>query len=312
RGDRDDGGQRTAPARIDGVSAAQPVPDEHLRERGLRAARGARLRTAPQAAIAPRAGAGGGRGVAARRAVRRGGSRPRPSCTAPVGRPAAAAVQRARAGGATRGAAARRAVLGAGPDLHGDDRAADRGAARGRGDRDRDAQPAAGDARRRSRRVHAPRRARGVRSEHANVRRPAQPAHARLRGRSVRVRAAAVLPALLALGVLVALSGCETTAEKSAKLERAAHHAHLAEKGLTIGKQSADVRVLNAIVVHGHEGNAAVLTLRNDSAHALRAAPIAITVRDARGATLFQNNAPGLEAALTSLGSLPDRKSTRL
>ena len=45
------------------------------------------------------------------------------SGAAPLGRPAAAPVHRARAGGQTRGAAARRAVLGAGPDLHGDDRA---------------------------------------------------------------------------------------------------------------------------------------------------------------------------------------------
>jgi hypothetical protein len=33
--------------------------------------------------------------------------------------------------------------------------------------------------------------------------------------------------------------------------------------------------------------------------------PIAITVKDAHGGTLFQNNAAGLEAALTSLPSLP-------
>ena len=35
-----------APARVDGLPAAQPVPDEHLRERRLRAARGARRRGA--------------------------------------------------------------------------------------------------------------------------------------------------------------------------------------------------------------------------------------------------------------------------
>jgi hypothetical protein len=115
----------------------------------------------------------------------------------------------------------------------------------------------------------------------------------------VRVAAAVALLALLAL------SGCESTQEKSAKLEKTAHHTRLVERGLSVLEQSADVRVLGATLVHGAEGAAAVVTLRNDSAHALRDVPIAITVKDAHGSTVFQNNAPGLEAALTSLGSLP-------
>jgi hypothetical protein len=110
--------------------------------------------------------------------------------------------------------------------------------------------------------------------------------------------------AALALLALLALSGCETTAEKSAKLERAAHHTRLAEKGLTISKPSREVRVLSATIVHGHEGNAAVVLLQSTAAHGLRAVPIAITVKDAHGTTLFQNNTAGLEPALTSLGSL--------
>ncbi len=113
------------------------------------------------------------------------------------------------------------------------------------------------------------------------------------------------LTAAVALLALLALSGCETTAEKSAKLEKAAHHTRLAEKGLTITKPSGEVRVLSATLVHGHEGAAAVIALHNTSAHALRAVPIAITVKDAHGAVLFQNNTAGLEPALTSLGSLP-------
>lgn len=111
----------------------------------------------------------------------------------------------------------------------------------------------------------------------------------------------------LALGVALAgsLAGCETTAEKSARLEKTAHHTHLAEQGLTITKQSADVHVLGATLVHGSEGAAAVVTLRNDSGHTLKGVPIAITVTDAHGSTLFRNDAPGLEAALTKLAALP-------
>lgn len=114
----------------------------------------------------------------------------------------------------------------------------------------------------------------------------------------------ALLAALGASVLAISLSACETTAEKSARLERAAHHAHLAEKGLTIAKPSSEVRVLSATIVHGHEGAAAVIELQSSAAHALRAVPIAITVKDAHGAVLFQNNGAGLEPALTSLGSL--------
>jgi hypothetical protein len=111
--------------------------------------------------------------------------------------------------------------------------------------------------------------------------------------------------AALALLALLALSGCESTQEKSAQLEKTAHRTRLVERGLSIAKASPDITVLDAVLVRGGEGAAAVVTLRNDSAQALRAVPIAITVKDAQGSTVFQNNAPGVEAALTSLDSLP-------
>jgi hypothetical protein len=113
-------------------------------------------------------------------------------------------------------------------------------------------------------------------------------------------------PALaLALGALV-LSGCETTAEKSAKLERQAKRVTLQqEKGLTITRESSSVEVTEATVLHGSERAAAVVALKNNSAHAQREVPIAITVKDAHGKTLFQNNEPGLERALVSIPSIP-------
>jgi hypothetical protein len=117
------------------------------------------------------------------------------------------------------------------------------------------------------------------------------------------VRRAAAL-AVGAVALAGSLSGCETTAEKSARLERTAHRERPVEHGLTITKQSTDVRVTGAVLVHGSEGAAAVVTLRNNSGHTLKNVPIAITVTDARGSTLFQNNTPGLEAALTSLASV--------
>lgn len=109
--------------------------------------------------------------------------------------------------------------------------------------------------------------------------------------------------AALALATL-ALSGCETTAERSAKLQRQAKRVTLTEKGLSITRESSDVKVLGATIVRGSEGSAAVVTLQNHSSRTLRGVPLAITVRDSGGRTLFQNNGPGLEAALVSVASL--------
>lgn len=105
--------------------------------------------------------------------------------------------------------------------------------------------------------------------------------------------------------VALTLAGCETTAEKSAKLERAVKRATAAQSGLLITHPSTAVKVLETAALHGSEGAAAVVVLRNVSSRTLRNVPIAITVKNASGQTLFQNSAPGLEAALVSVPSLP-------
>jgi hypothetical protein len=124
----------------------------------------------------------------------------------------------------------------------------------------------------------------------------------------VRGPALAPLAVALALAGLV-LGGCETTAQKSAQLERAAKaHARAAgpgAHGLAITHPSTLVQVRGSAVVHDREGTAAVVTLRNTSAHALRGVPIEIHVLDARGASIYSNTIPGLGAALTSIAVLP-------
>lgn len=116
--------------------------------------------------------------------------------------------------------------------------------------------------------------------------------------------------ALVALVLLApALSGCETTMEKSARLQRVAkaRERTLAAKahGLSIGRPSRVVKVLATAVVHSSEGAAVAVTLRNPSARALAGVPIEIHVRDARGTELYANTAPGLGTPLTSLALLP-------
>jgi len=110
--------------------------------------------------------------------------------------------------------------------------------------------------------------------------------------------------AALVLAAL-ALSGCETTQEESAKLEKTAKHFTLAHRGLSIARASTQAQVLGTTVVRSSEGAAAALTVRNSSSHTLRSVPIAITVKDTHGQTVYENNAPGLEAGLTSIPSLP-------
>lgn len=101
------------------------------------------------------------------------------------------------------------------------------------------------------------------------------------------------------------LTGCESNQERSAALAKHAHHQRPLQAGLSISRRSADVKVLGTSFITGSEGAAAVVVLRNTSAHTLRDVPVAITVKGKNSRTLYENNGPGLEAALTSLASLP-------
>lgn len=110
---------------------------------------------------------------------------------------------------------------------------------------------------------------------------------------------------LLALALVAcALSGCETTAEKSAKLEREAKsrpgYGRIAQKGLSISTQSTAIRVLGTAVVSSSEGNAVVVTLRNDSSRAMREVPVEVTLHDSHGVALYTNSTAGLAHTLVS------------
>jgi hypothetical protein len=122
--------------------------------------------------------------------------------------------------------------------------------------------------------------------------------------RTGRVALVLLLPAALAAG------GCESSQEKSARIEkqvkaaRAAGGGPAVEHGLTIDKANPNVRVVATEVLRGAEATAVVVTLRNLSGATLRNVPIAITVKDAAGRTLYRNDAPGLERALTTVAAI--------
>jgi hypothetical protein len=118
-------------------------------------------------------------------------------------------------------------------------------------------------------------------------------------------RAALVLVALT-------LTGCETTAEKSAKLEKEAlrHAKPASTKGIEIAKANRFVKVLSATLVMSSEGGAAVVTLRNTSAKAQAHLPLIITASSSSGAKLYTNDAPGQSPSLTSVPLVPAHGET--
>jgi hypothetical protein len=116
----------------------------------------------------------------------------------------------------------------------------------------------------------------------------------------------------------LALTGCGTSAEKSAKLELAAKQQQaaaarrraLALRGMSITRLSTKVEVAASAILHSSEGDAVVLTLDNHSSTSLRDVPIQITVRDARGAPLYRNDVPGTATALISAPLLRAHSAT--
>jgi hypothetical protein len=109
----------------------------------------------------------------------------------------------------------------------------------------------------------------------------------------------------------IALCGCETTAETSARLEREAKRHAVASggsaRGLSIKRASTKLKVVRAALLHSGERAAAVVTLRNVSGEPLRAAPIAVTAKDVRGGAVYTNSAPGLAPSLVSVPFVPAR-----
>jgi hypothetical protein len=123
------------------------------------------------------------------------------------------------------------------------------------------------------------------------------------------IRAAATALAVLAL------TGCETNAQRSAKLEKAAlaqrlAHPQATQRGVVVTRENPHVKILQTAVIHDENGVAAVVILRNEAASPLRDAPIAITVSDAKGAALYQNDSPGLDSTLVSVPVLKPHAET--
>jgi len=98
--------------------------------------------------------------------------------------------------------------------------------------------------------------------------------------------------------------GCQTTEQRSAELQRAAKHQLLASQGVSVKRENPNVRVVSSTTIHTSAATAVVVELRNVSSHTLEGAPIELTVHDAKGSVLYQNDAPGLQSSLTKVSLL--------
>jgi hypothetical protein len=113
-------------------------------------------------------------------------------------------------------------------------------------------------------------------------------------------------PLALGLAVLapLALGGClgvETTPEKSAaKAKLAGRRLAAAQRGVSIGKPNATVKVRSTAVIQDPNGVAAVVRVQNTGATAA-SLPVGVAVFSAKGKKLYANDLPGLDRSLTSL-----------
>ena len=114
----------------------------------------------------------------------------------------------------------------------------------------------------------------------------------------------AVIMMLLLGTVAAALSACESTEEKSARIAREGRRAFTDNKTLRVDR-SRDLKVARTAVVRGDGGAiAAAVEIRNAGARAQRDVPVLIDVRGSGGTSLYKNDTVGLQPALQRLVSV--------
>jgi hypothetical protein len=113
--------------------------------------------------------------------------------------------------------------------------------------------------------------------------------------------------ALLLAALTLAISGCESSQDRSAQLKKAGQGVIANQRGLVISERNSDVRVVHTGVITDPNGTAAAIVLRNVKPTTLASLPIAITVLGPGGKSVFRNNSPGLQPSLVSVAALPAR-----
>lgn len=104
---------------------------------------------------------------------------------------------------------------------------------------------------------------------------------------------------LLLCGALLA-SGCQSTQDKAAQLAESSSAA-FDKTGLKVTKENPDVEVLKTWTLTDANGTAVAVRMRNTTQRRLAGVPIAIDVEDAQGASVFRNDAAGLDTSLVEI-----------
>jgi hypothetical protein len=113
-----------------------------------------------------------------------------------------------------------------------------------------------------------------------------------------------VRAAALVLLAAVALSGCESTQAKSARLAKQKHSV-ADEHGVVVKTRNPDVRVLRTGLVADEYGTAVAVQLQLSGRRAQAGLPIGFGVTGPGGKALYANDLPGLADSLTHVALLP-------
>jgi hypothetical protein len=105
----------------------------------------------------------------------------------------------------------------------------------------------------------------------------------------------------LAGAALVVVSGCEST-EDAAKKIAAKGTAAFNQKGIKVGSIDKEIKITQRSVLHDQNGAAVIIDVHYLGKKPIINAPITINVLSRHGASVFKNDAPGIEE---SLGHLP-------
>jgi hypothetical protein len=107
----------------------------------------------------------------------------------------------------------------------------------------------------------------------------------------------------LAAAVLagLTLSACESTQDKAKEVQAENARLLASEHGISVKKPFKDVKVLGTSLLRDQYGDAIVVEVRNESKQTLVNMPILIDLRDAKDKSVYRNDLPGLDPALTHI-----------
>jgi hypothetical protein len=122
----------------------------------------------------------------------------------------------------------------------------------------------------------------------------------------MRHRAAALAATAAAL---VALAGCETTQQQSARIARELGHQNAATGTVKLGASNHLVRVQQTVLLSSAGQTAVAVELRNTTGTAQAQFPVLIDVLDRRGRSLYTNTTAGIDPSLQRFALLAPRAS---